>query len=118
MFRPFTGQYPAALKSSNGILGSFELFRKLYAMEEYSEVAEMCRRILAHTYGGQLEVFLPPGRALLENSLIEWNGDATNEETKVRSKKAVYRTSTKINLTAHRVLKCMKFLCRLWKQLW
>ena len=69
MFRPFTGQNPAAPKSSNGI-GSFELYRKFYAVEEYSEVAKMFRRFILTLMEGEkysLEIF-PPGHALLRYS--------------------------------------------------
>ena len=50
---PFTGQNPAAPKGLNGMLGLFELFRKFYAMEEYSLVAKTFRRVYTHKYGGR-----------------------------------------------------------------
>ena len=34
------------------LLGFSELFRKFYAVEVYSEVAKMFRRVYNHTYGG------------------------------------------------------------------
>ena len=75
-------------------LGFSELFRKFYTTEVYSEVAQSSRRVYTHTYG---KAKMIPSKffflaVCLELSLFPfkifyYNGDATNEETKVGSKK-------------------------------
>ena len=74
MLRPFTGHNPAVLKSFNVIPVYFELFRKLYAKQEYFEVSKMWEEFILTIREGEnysLEVFLL-GRALLEDIPIQW----------------------------------------------
>ena len=62
MLQPFTSLNPAGAKRSNGVVLAFsELFRKFYAVEEYSEVAKMLSRVHTRTYGGKIFLgsFLP-----------------------------------------------------------
>ena len=68
----------AAVKSSNGVLGFFELFWKFYAVEEYSEVVKVFRRVYTRTYGRQKMIpwkffFLAVRLELsFEDILIQW----------------------------------------------
>ena len=86
----FTSQNPAVPKSSNVILGSFEQFRKFYAVEEYYEVAKMFRRV--YTYVHLWRAKMIPWKifflAVHFLKIFLYNGDASNEETKVCPKKA------------------------------
>ena len=69
MCRFFTSQNP---ESSYGVLGFFELFRKFYAMKEYSEV--MFRKVYTPLMEGEnYSFFLAVHLELsLEDILIQW----------------------------------------------
>ena len=79
MVRPFTGQNPAGVKSSNGVLLGFsELFRRFYAEEVYSEAAKKNQKSLySHLWMAKMiswnSFFLAVHLELsLEDILIQW----------------------------------------------
>ena len=72
MLRSFTGQNPAAPKSSNGILGSFELLENYTPWKSILKKRKCSEEFILTLMEGEydsLEVFLP-GRALLEDILF------------------------------------------------
>ena len=83
MVQPFTSQNAAGAKSSNGVLLGFsELFRKFYTAFRSRKCSE--EFILTLTEGHQKFFFLAMRLELsLEDKIFYFNGDATNEETKV-----------------------------------
>ena len=103
MFRPFTGQNPAGAKSSNSVLLGFsQLFRKFCTAEVNSEVvnSEVVKHFRKSLYSHLRRSKMISWKfAIVRLEIFYYNGDATNEETKVGPKKS-YRTSKKVKCSS------------------